>query len=132
MRTDIKGCSTCQPGKEQYEHFHGGNHIQYDYRTPEGVLFSCVAKNIEEAREKKDQWLNNFQHTKKTIDEIREKIKTTTCRWCGEEHIDRQPISYYPHDGGWEVEGFNEKQWLYIVCPKCEYQHALWKLGVPR
>ena len=43
-----------------------------------------------------------------------------------------QPIHCYPHDGGWKVEGMKGLQWLYKVCPECDYQWALWKLGVPR
>ena len=42
------------------------------------------------------------------------------------------PIEHYDHDGGWRVLGFKERQWLYITCPKCSYQWALWKLGVSR
>jgi hypothetical protein len=42
-------------------------------------------------------------------------------------------ISYYEHEGGWNVDGFGgKKQWLYKVCPKCESEWALWKLGVPK
>lgn len=41
-------------------------------------------------------------------------------------------LEYYPHDGGWDVDGFPHKLWLYIVCPKCHYQSALWKIGIPR
>lgn len=39
-------------------------------------------------------------------------------------------IDNYPHPQGWEVEGFAERQWLYITCEHCRYQNALWKLGV--
>lgn len=28
------------------------------------------------------------------------------------------------------VAGFEMPQWLYVVCRKCKYQWALWKLGV--
>lgn len=31
--------------------------VQYDYRDFDGELFSCIANNIEEARQKKDEWL---------------------------------------------------------------------------
>ncbi|MBI2624843.1 MAG: hypothetical protein HYW70_00690 [Candidatus Nealsonbacteria bacterium] len=36
------------------------------------------------------------------------------------------------HDGGWEVKGFDKKQWLYYQCKKCGYQTSFDKLGVPR
>ena len=58
MKDDINGCSTTQAGQEQYEEFrHGGRKfIQYDYRTPAGKLFSCVAKTLSEARNRRDKW----------------------------------------------------------------------------
>lgn len=59
MKSDVNGCSTCPPGGEQYEQYHTprGKRVQYDYRTPEGVLFTCVVRSVEEAREKRDKWL---------------------------------------------------------------------------
>jgi len=46
-----------KPGQEQYESFsprRGWRRVQYDYRFPSGELFSCVAKNLEDARAKRD------------------------------------------------------------------------------
>lgn len=60
-----------------------------------------------------------------------DQLKTTKCRRCGGSLRD-QVIWAYPHEGGWTVEGCNDKQWLYIRCPKCEKLWALWKLGVDR
>jgi hypothetical protein len=60
MKTDVNGCSTTAPGQEQWEEYlsiSGETRIQYDYRTPEGKLFACVAKSLEAAREKRDNWL---------------------------------------------------------------------------
>lgn len=55
------------PGKEQFEDFILTRHltrdrkeakrVQYDYRTPAGELFSCVAKTLDEARARRDAWL---------------------------------------------------------------------------
>jgi len=42
------------------------------------------------------------------------------------------PIQKYDHDGGWNVLGYKNRQWLYVTCPKCGYEWSLWKLGVPR
>lgn len=53
------------------------------------------------------------------------------CKTCGD-RLDGYPIQRYPHDAGWTVKGLEEKQWLYIVCPRCGYQNSLWKLGIPR
>lgn len=61
MKTDVDGCSTTKAGDEQYEEFYSsiarGLRVQYDYRTPEGKLFSCVAKTLDAARDKRDKWL---------------------------------------------------------------------------
>lgn len=61
MKTDVQGCSTVEPGKEQYEKFRHGrkNMVQYDYRHTNGELFSTVAINVIMARRKRDQWLVN-------------------------------------------------------------------------
>ncbi len=59
MKTDINGCSTTKKGTEQYELFGKAGHlkIQYDYRTPDGKLFTCIANGLTEARQKRDAWL---------------------------------------------------------------------------
>ena len=50
------------PGSEQYEEYttafgNGGTRVQYDYRACDGELFSCIAKTVEEARKRRDKWL---------------------------------------------------------------------------
>lgn len=61
VKTDINGCSTTQLGREQWEEFYSpiarDTRIQYDYRTPTGKLFSCVAKTLEQVRQRRDKWL---------------------------------------------------------------------------
>lgn len=61
MKTDVNGCSTCQSGEEHYETFHTrrgrGPLYQYDYRTPDGALFSTVAFSLSICRDRRDQWL---------------------------------------------------------------------------
>lgn len=65
MKSDVNGCSTCAAGQENYEFFtvRNGrkrlNRVQYDYRHTDGELFSCVARSLEDARERKDEWLAN-------------------------------------------------------------------------
>lgn len=44
-----------------------------------------------------------------------------------------EPILYYvPHESGWAIPQETEKVWLYVKCPKCGYDMAIWKLGVSR
>jgi len=70
---------------------------------------------------------------KPTLEDYRKQITRDECDGgCGFKGLKGLPIEHYDHDGGWPVEGFKEKQWLYVTCPKCGYQWALWKLGVPR
>jgi len=53
------GISTTQNGQEQFEEFHHNRKtfVQYDYRTPDGELFSTVKPSLESAREAKENWL---------------------------------------------------------------------------
>lgn len=64
MKTDVNGCSTCKPGQEQWEGYYtpvlGKYRVQYDYRSLTGALFSCTARNIQEARAKRDAWLQKI------------------------------------------------------------------------
>ena len=65
-------------------------------------------------------------------DDYRRQIQKTRCAFCGYEDLDQLPIEYFPHDGGWWLGTLEQKQWLFIHCPGCGYDWALWKLGVPR
>lgn len=60
------GISVCPAGEEKYVYFNvtprlrnKGKHCQYDYRTPDGRLFSTIAPTLEKCREKRDQWLSS-------------------------------------------------------------------------
>lgn len=61
MQSDTNGCSTCSKGKEHYEYWTGKidgiERIQYDYRTPEGKLFSTIGRTLEICRNRRDKWL---------------------------------------------------------------------------
>lgn len=54
----------------------------------------------------------------------------TRCILCEEAFQEPITIGHYQHTQGWLVENFSELQWLYITCYYCDYQNALWKLGV--
>ena len=55
--------TTTAPGQEQWEAFTSHLHrrpekrIQYDYRTSNGILFSCVGKTLDACRTARDAWL---------------------------------------------------------------------------
>ena len=66
-----------------------------------------------------------------TLAEYSQKITETKCRGC-DTPLPINHIKSYPHSDGWQVDGFREKQWLYVHCNKCDYDWSLWKLGVPR
>lgn len=61
MKTDRNGCSTCPNGQEQHEEYFDrivrGYRVQYDYRTPDGRLFSTIAPTLDIARRRRDAWL---------------------------------------------------------------------------
>ena len=64
MKTDLDGCSTTAAGQEQYCYYDvrvgrvSRRLVQYDYLTPDGRLFSCVAQNLDDARKRRDTWLH--------------------------------------------------------------------------
>jgi hypothetical protein len=53
-----------------------------------------------------------------------------TCRWCDTKLP--KHLKGYLHPVGWTIKGIDRKYWLYITCPKCGYDWALWKLGIGR
>lgn len=61
------GCSVCQPGQENYTSYKtriGRKEIirwQYDYRTEDGELFSCIGSSLDSCRAKRDLWLSQLQ-----------------------------------------------------------------------
>lgn len=62
------GISVCQAGEEKYVYFNlmpklrrKNRYCQYDYRTPEGELFSTCAPSLEICRERRDEWLQKRQ-----------------------------------------------------------------------
>ena len=55
------GVSTCEPGEERWEKFKsriaGRWMVHYDFRTPDGALFSTIARTLAQARAARDAWL---------------------------------------------------------------------------
>jgi len=53
---------------------------------------------------------------------------------CGFKKLDQLSLWGYRHADGWPITWGEQtlKFWLYVTCPKCKYEWALWKLGVPR
>lgn len=64
-----QGVSTTQAGQEKFVYFQPAHpkktYVQYDYRTPEGKLFSCVKQTLNECRASRDQWLESNNLKKK-------------------------------------------------------------------
>lgn len=58
------GCSVCAAGQENHTTYNtkigrkSVKRMQYDYRTPEGELFSCIGTNLEDCRRKRDEWIS--------------------------------------------------------------------------
>jgi hypothetical protein len=56
------GCSVCEQGQENYTTFHPAHRpkqtfYQYDYRHPDGELFSTVTPTLEECRSRRNEWI---------------------------------------------------------------------------
>jgi hypothetical protein len=58
------GCSSCPPGQEKHSEFifRKNKLIHYDYRTPEGVLFSTIQNSLREAQMARDRWFERLFH----------------------------------------------------------------------
>lgn len=54
--------------------------------------------------------------------------------WCCHGQLKSANIRHYEHDGGWEVDRYAKRQWLFFVCPKysCRYQTSFAAFGIPR
>lgn len=46
--------------------------------------------------------------------------------------LSKEPVQAHDHSDGWEVKEVEPFQWLWIACPKCGYDTAIWKMGVSR
>jgi len=74
-----------------------------------------------------DRLLNGIL-TKKIFKQLTE--RNMICNFCG------TPLPFeiyhYEHPGGWKIQNFEKKQWLYVHCNKCNYDWNLSKLGFNR
>jgi len=52
-----------------------------------------------------------------------------TCKYCSAK-LSGPALFWGPHDGGYQLPGFDSKQWIYTECPQCEYQWSMGKLGI--
>jgi hypothetical protein len=84
---------------------------------------------------------NEIVLTEEQAKPFREKMTSTQCndpRHKKSVELRYLPIKGYPHSGGWKVPGVagdpdeDGLYWLYITCPRCGYDWAIWKLGVSR
>ena len=72
VMNDKNGCSICKNGEERYESFTMMRRqmCQYDYRTEEGELFSCVKPTLEQCRIARDAWLKKKELIQKESPEM--------------------------------------------------------------
>jgi hypothetical protein len=78
--------------------------------------------------------------SKPTLQDYQKQLEGKDCRWCRDEDeetktmvfLNDEPLEHYEHDGGYWVDGYPTKRWIYVVCPKCKYQWSLRKLGITR
>jgi len=47
---------------------------------------------------------------------------------CGAKLYGNALRHYGPHIGGYTVEGFTDKRWIYVTCSQCGYDVALHKI----
>lgn len=96
------GVSTTKSGEEKYEKFttrvgrKSRTMYQYDYRTPDGELFSCVAPSLESCRAKRDAWLEKRgQKVQDTMNPNEDKDENINVGWSAsalEKRLHRSPV----------------------------------------
>ena len=65
-----------------------------------------------------------------TIADYEKLLEGKKCRWHQEPIALPTKLKSYDHDGGYVVEGFEKKQWLYLTCESWGYDWSIRKLGV--
>jgi len=65
------------------------------------------------------------------LDEIVKLIIGKKCVSCGKTfEIGNFELGFYEHSDGWFVKSLNKRLWIYVRCLNCDYQNAIWKLGL--
>jgi len=120
-KEDYECCEACYTAKEKvcvcrcHGAFHGlGN--------PQSKRKKDKAK-IDESYE--------FYLPEEEAQRFRKQFTDTKCL-CGYDLKDEPLVYYKKHDAGWKIKGEDEKVWIYVKCPSCGYDMAIWKMGVPR
>ena len=65
-----------------------------------------------------------------SLKEYEEMVRGLRCRTTG--CVGPLGLQNYDHEGGWQVEGFSEKQWLYTECRHCANAVSLRHWGIER
>lgn len=113
------GVSTTKSGEEKYEKFttrvgrKSRTMYQYDYRTPDGELFSCVAPSLESCRAKRDVWLE--KHGQKVQDDGRISFE--------DDIVEVRKGSEVIYRGMEDYEPMKYESWKY------DEHHKLYRLG---
>jgi len=63
-----------------------------------------------------------------SIIQYQEELIGKYCIYCGCD-LSTRGVRSYNHSGGYEVEGYEEKQWLSVICG-CQYEWSFVKLGL--
>jgi len=79
----------------------------------------------------KHYWFNDFEELMTITDSLIAKFDLKCI--CGRpfkivEGIRMYAYDWYEHEDGILIKSDNKRYWVYIICPHCEYQIALWKL----
>ena len=82
--------------------------------------------NLEEYLEKGALEDNNYPEITEYFDLLNTKYKCD----CGEFSIKYGEIDHYEHDDGYHLNGYKNKQWIFIVCPKCKIAISFKRLGI--
>ena len=67
------------------------------------------------------------------LDEFKRLVTTLRSCWRGADcHGWITEIRHYPHEGGWRMLGYTERQWIYAICGQCRAEISIVHLGIPQ
>lgn len=82
---------------------------------------------INEFYHKGEKEVNNHPSLSEYWNEVLENTYRTKCT-CGSDLFTNGIMDHYEHSGGCFVNGYKNKQWIFITCLKCNYSWSISKL----
>jgi hypothetical protein len=85
-----------------------------------------ITENMEDYLEKGEMEDNNYPELIDYFNQLDNEYKCS----CGEFLIKHGDIEHYEHANGYRLYGYKNRQWIFIVCPKCKISTSFKRLEI--